>query len=334
MPDANPPLCEAFLQQSPACHWIVDRNGVFVEVFGDPSPILSRRASDLQGRKLSESLDAEVAPIWLDRTRRALSGELLRLRERCGGSVWNISVFPIRIDGVVQYAGALAREVTAWTTAEQELRYTVLGALKAMEFEKKAMSRFLHDSVGQNLTAFGLQLDLMRMDLESVATDVCGRIADMQKVLEEMMENVREYSYELNPSTVERAGLRPALDRLATRIRSRFSGSLRINVDPSLKLDPKVAAALYQIAQEAVENAVQHASCTMIEVTAKPARAGNYLEVRDNGKGFDPADLQGGYRGLGLLTMEHYAAQAGLDLTVTSNRGSGTTVRAVVPQPA
>lgn len=329
-----PNLAEAFLEQSPACHWIVDRDGVFVRIFGDPSPILNRRAADLLGRKVSEALEGEPGKSWDSRMRRALAGEMLRLRERCGGALWNISAFPVRAGGVVRYAGAMALEISAWNTAEQELRYTVLGALKAMEFEKKSMSRFLHDSVGQNLTAFGLQLDLMRMDLETLSPEVCGRIVEMQNVLGEMMESVREYSYELNPSTVERAGLRPALDRLAVRVRERFPGTLRLNVDPSLKLDPKVASALYQIAQEAVENAVQHSSCTMIEVTAKPARSGNYLEVRDNGKGFDPGDLQGGNRGLGLLTMEHYAAQAGLDLSVVSTRGSGTTVRAVAPQPA
>ena len=331
MSETNAPLAEAFLEQSPACHWIVDRDGVFVNIYGEPSAIFNRRRSDLIGRKIEDVLDAEQARSWRDRIGRVAGGELLRLRERHGGALWNISVFPLRIDGEIRYTAALAREVTAWNAAEQELRYTVLGALKAMDFEKKSMSRFLHDSVGQNLTGFGLQLDLMRMDLEEISPDVCQRIVEMQHVLEEMMEGVRNYSYELNPSTVERAGLRPALDRLSVRVRERFSGSLRINVDPSLKLDPKVATALFHIAQEAVENAVQHSGCTMIEVTAKPARAGNYLEVRDNGKGFDPEDLQGGYRGLGLLTMEHYAAQAGCDLNIVSNRGAGTTVRAVVP---
>ena len=47
----------------------------------------------------------------------------------------------------------------------------------------------------------------MRMDLETLSPEICGRIGEMQKVLEEMMQEVREYSYELNPSTVERAGL-------------------------------------------------------------------------------------------------------------------------------
>jgi signal transduction histidine kinase len=142
------------------------------------------------------------------------------------------------------------------------------------------------------------------------------------------MEKVRAYSHELNPSAVERAGLRSALDRLAARIRDRFSGGLRVNVDPSLKLDPGLASALYNIAQEAVENSVQHSGCTMIEITVRSMSDRTYMEVRDNGRGFDPGDLAGGFRGLGLLTMEHYAAQAGLDLAVSSARGRGTTVRA------
>ena len=256
------------------------------------------------------------------------------LRERRGKDTWYVTIFPLRIDGEIRFAGGIAREITPWTSAEQELRHTVLSALKAQEFERTMVSKFLHDSVGQNLTALGLQLDLIRMDLESVSPGTCKHIGQIQKLLEEMMESVREYSYELNPSTVERAGLRPALDRLAGRIRARFPGTLRLNVDPSLKLDPKLASALFQILQEAVENAVQHSSCSAIEIAVKSTRTGTVLEVRDNGRGFDPADLVSGRRGLGLLSMEHYAAQAGLELTILSTRETGTTVRAATTEAA
>ena len=105
-----------------------------------------------------------------------------------------------------------------------------------------------------------------------------------------------------------------------------------MNVDPSLKLDPKLASALYQILQEAVENAVQHSGCSAIEIAIKSTRTGTVLEVRDNGRGFDPADLVSGRRGLGLLSMEHYAAQAGLELTITSTPETGTKVRAAMPE--
>ena len=326
MSDAS--LADAFLEQSAACHWIVDRAGVFQRIYGDPSPIFGKRAGDLLGRTTEQALGPEQCLPWPDRYKRALDGELLRLRERNGGATWHISVFPIRKDGEICFAGAQALETTAWSTAEQELRYTVLGALKAMEFERKSASRFLHDSVGQTLTAIGLQLDLMRMDLEVVSPEICGRIVETQKVLEVMMQEVREYSYELNPSTVERAGLRVALDRLVARVRARFTGTLRLNIDPSMKVDPKIASSMYPIAQEAVDNALQHSNCSMIEIAVRSTRAGTYLEIRDNGRGFDPADIQGGHRGLGLLSMEHYAAQGGLELTVVSSRDTGTTVRA------
>jgi signal transduction histidine kinase len=319
-------LADAFLEQSPACHWIVDGACVFHRIYGDPSSVLGRTAAELLGKSL-DVLDPERAASWKGRVTRALAGEALTVRDRRAETTWNISIFPIRADGVV-YAGALAREVSAWNTAEHELRHTVLGALKAMEFERKTVSKFLHDSVGQNLTAFGLQLDLLRMDLEEVLPGTGARVNEMQAVLEEMMEKVRAYSHELNPSTVERAGLRPALDRLAVRMRERFSGTIRLNVDPSLKLDPRVASAMYQIAQEAVENSVQHSGCTMIEITVRFASDRSYMEVKDNGRGFDPGDLSGGFRGLGLLSMEHYAAQAGLELALASDRRQGTTVRA------
>jgi two-component system NarL family sensor kinase len=303
---------------------------VFERIFGDPAPMFGKSAAELTGRSLAETLDSVAAARWRDRYTRAFDGESFAARERRGLTQWNVSIFPVAIDGAIGYAGGLAREVNTWSRAEQELRNTVLGALKAQEFERTMASRFLHDSVGQNLTALGLQLDLVRMDLEGAAPQVSARIVEIQKVLETMMEEVRDYSYALNPSTVERAGLRVALDRLAARLRERFAGSLRINVDPSLKIDPKIASALYQIAQEAVENAVQHASCSAIEIAVKSTRSGTSLEVRDNGRGFDPGDLLGGFRGLGLLSMEHYAAQAGLELAITSNRAAGTTVRAAL----
>jgi PAS domain S-box-containing protein len=321
-------LAEAFLEQSPACHWVVTAAGVFHRLYGDPASIFGKPASELAGRSAAEALAPELAGVWRDRFARAFEGETVVLRERRGNEIWGLVVFPIRFDGEIRYTGGLAREITAWSAADRELRSSVLGALEAQEFQRNMVSRFLHDTVGQNLTALGLQLDLIRMDLESVAPETCARVIEIQQVLEAMMQRVREYSYELNPSTVERAGLRSALDRLTGRIRGRFTGSVRVNVDPSLKIDPKIASAMYQIAQEAVENAVQHANCSAIEIAVRSTRAATALEIRDNGRGFDIADLLRGCRGLGLLSMEHYAAQAGLDFSITSNREMGTTVRA------
>lgn len=324
-------LLEAFLEQSPACYWIATPEGIFEAVYGDSTALFGKQAAHVKGRAISSVLDAARATTWRSRLSRALAGETLLLRERHGPSTWYLSVFPIRRRNRIRYVGGMAREITPWSTAEQELRQTVLSALKAQESDRRMASKFLHDSVGQNLTALGLQLDLVRMDLETVAPDASTRLAEVQKMLETMMEEVREYSYELNPSIVERAGLRPALDRLMARVRPAFSGSVRLQTDPSLIIDVKVAAALYHIAQEAVDNAVHHAGCSVIEIAVKSRRGSPSLEVRDNGCGFDPEDILGVRRGLGLLSMEHYASQAGLELSISSSRETGTVVRAVAP---
>jgi signal transduction histidine kinase len=323
------PLAEAFLEQCPECQWISGADGVFLRAYGDTLSIFGKAAPECSGRCLSDVLDPAAAGLWQSRVDRIQAGETLRLRERRGAAAWYITMFPVRAADGVTFAGGLARELTPLATAEQELRSAVLSALKAQEFERNMVSKFLHDMVGQNLTALGLQLDLLRMDLDSVAPQSCAHIGEIQKLLETVMEQVRDYSYELNPSTVERAGLRSALDRLVTRLRTRFTGTLRLNVDPSTKFDPKIATALYQILQEAVENAVQHSGCSSIEIAVKSTKSGPSLEVRDNGRGFDAGDLSAGRRGLGLLSMEHHAAQAGVSLSIMSHPGSGTTVRAV-----
>ena len=220
-------LAQTYLDEIPTCHWIVGTDGVFHRAHGELEGIFGKKAADLQGKPAAATLDPDIARVWKARFARVLKGEVVRLRERRGGATWYVGMFPIRVAGEIRYAGGLAAEVTPWSTAEQELRYTVLGALKAQEFERNMVARFLHDVVGQNLTAFGLQLDLVRMDLESLQPETCARVAEMQKLLETMMEEVREYSYELNPSAVERAGLRAALDRLVARLHKRYAGILR-----------------------------------------------------------------------------------------------------------
>jgi signal transduction histidine kinase len=320
-----------FLEQCGSVIWAVDEEVTFQKFYSDPSCVFGKSAADLQGRTPDVALDPGPGEQWKNRFARALAGETLMLGERRGEITWYIQLFPIRINGRISQVGGVAQESAPWSTADQQLRHTVLSALRSQEFERKMASKFLHDSVGQNLTAFGLQLDLIRMDLETVSPETCTRIAEMQKALEGMMEEVQEYSYELNPSTVERAGLRPALDRLVSRLLHRFNGWLRIKVDPSLKLDPKTASAMFHIAQEALENAVQHAGCSNLEIAVKSTRKATVLEVKDDGRGFDPDDILGVRRGLGLLSMEHFALEAGLQLTITSSPESGTLVRATLP---
>lgn len=325
-------LSRVFLEQGPACSWIIDRQYRFHSAWGNCLPLFRKPAAELRNNFLIEVLGEGAGGAWMGRIDRVFGGETLFLRERTTSPdlTHAITHFPLRsAAGEVVFAGGLAQDISLLSAAERQLRHTALRILKTQDADRGRLARFLHDDVGQCLSSAGLQLDLLRMDLEQHVPAISSRTAEIQQVLEGVMARVREYSFELNPDIVERAGLSTALDRLAGRSRREFPGTFRLMADTSFRLPPQVGSAIYRIAQEAVENAIQHSSCSLIELILKSTKSGPTLEVRDNGKGFDSSDVSGLHRGLGLLVMEHYAAQAQLQLAISSERGKGTVVRAV-----
>src|SRR5437016_14648645 len=121
---SEPPcLAETFLEQCPACHWIVGEDLKFQSVYGDSTAVFNRPASRLIGRSVHEALAADLAQVWQERFERVFRGETLWLRLRYNGAIWNANIFPIRPHSQPLYAGGFAREATPWSTAEQELRH-------------------------------------------------------------------------------------------------------------------------------------------------------------------------------------------------------------------
>ena len=214
------------------------------------------------------------------------------------------------------------------TDSQRFLTRMLVSTINAREVESNRVSRTLHDEVGQVLSAVGLQLDVLKLDFQNAAPELVGRVNEIQELLDQAMRRVRTLSYDLNPAVVERAGLQFALDRLVGRYRDRYAGSLRFLFHPAARVPLPVGNAWYKITEHALENSVKHASAPRIEVQVKPGSNATYvLEIRDNGVGFSLMDAKIRSSGLGLLLMEHYAAQAAVDLTVKSTPGKGTIVR-------
>ncbi len=200
--------------------------------------------------------------------------------------------------------------------------------IHAHQEECSRLSRLLHDELGQLLTAAGLQLDLVRLDLRDKVPELDARIAAVQDLLEKAVVRIRQLSYELDPAVVEKAGLAFALEQLVGRYRQKFDGPIRLLVDVPRRLPTEVATALYKIADQALANAVQHARSPRVEVMVHPSPEGTVMEIRDWGVGFRAAEEGRRTRGLGVLLMEHFASQAGLRLSIESASGHGTVVKA------
>jgi signal transduction histidine kinase len=205
----------------------------------------------------------------------------------------------------------------------------LFAALNEHEAVLSRVSRLLHDDVSQVLSAVGLQLDAMRMDFRDQAPGVDGRATEIQELLEQAIEQLRDITNELNPSIVERAGLQFALDRLIGKVRAGFPGTLRLHFDPSLRVPTILAKAFYKIAECVLDLAKATPGCSLIDIHVKRAQGEYVLEISDNA----PVD-QAGPAPLGQLLMDYYASKNHVTLKIERISGKGSVIRASFPMPA
>ena len=208
------------------------------------------------------------------------------------------------------------------------LAQMLFAAINEHEAALGRVSRLLHDDVSQVLSAVGLQLDAMRMDFRAEAPGIEERAAEIQNMLEQVIEQLRDISNELNPSVVERAGLQFALDRLAGKVRKNFSGALRLHFDSTARVPTTIAKTFYKIAECAVDNALARPRCTMIEIQVKRARGECVLEVHDNGY-LDATDSIA--VSMGQMLMDYYATKSEVSLKTKAAPDQGTVIRASYP---
>ena len=207
--------------------------------------------------------------------------------------------------------------------------------VEVQETERRHLARELHDEIGQALTVIEMNVQSL---LASPGTDALApRLQQSLEVVERVQEQVHDLSLNLRPSMLDDLGLEPAL-RWYTERQAALAGlQAEVRVDPlEQRLDPMIETECFRVAQEALTNVVKHARArtVTVELTKNDEDGQLHLSVRDDGVGFDVANLrEQAVRGasLGLLSMEERATLAGGGLECDSIPGQGTEVHAWFP---
>jgi len=149
----------------------------------------------------------------------------------------------------------------------------------------------------------------------------------------EAIQQLRSLIVEIHPPQLESAGLAGVLEDLAARV-SAPGLEVDVEVEPGLRLRSEGEQMLFRAAQEGLRNVIAHAQATRATLSVKPDRDSVVLLVADDGIGFTAASLAerraGGHLGLELLA--ELAADAGGQLELESEPGTGTTLRLRVPR--
>ena len=205
------------------------------------------------------------------------------------------------------------------------------------ESERRRVADDLHDLIGQNLTALGIDLTALRQRLRSDAEPGAGaRIDAMRALVEKTIDAIRGVMTDLRPPALEEFGLAPALRWYVAEFSERTGMKASISAPAGDRRLPRdTELALFRIVQEALTNAAKHSEGGSVRVAITEEAGGIRLSVEDDGRGFaNPVGARSARRGgWGLPAMRERAEAHGGTLRIEFP-GRGTRLIVEIPGPA
>ena len=197
------------------------------------------------------------------------------------------------------------------------------------EDERRRISHDLHDGLCQQLTAARLRFSVLKRRLTTGAEEQ-PELAQLSELLDESVNHAYDLSRGLCPVEFDPVGIIPSLEELASRFA--LSSGIDIEFSQRRRCDNCTNShliQLYRIAQEAITNAVKHASAENIRVEFDCTGVGIEIKISDNGIGRKAAARSSG--GLGSGIMQYRARMIGGVLELADVEGGGTSVVCKLP---
>jgi signal transduction histidine kinase len=218
---------------------------------------------------------------------------------------------------------------------ERALQNLAKSLLRAQEVERRRVAYEVHDGLAQvavaahqNLQAFARryapETEQGRRELDRILGQVRTTVSDARRVIAN-----------LRPTALDDLGLAAAISLEVERLNEE---GYQVDCEEHLgeeRLPREMEIALFRVAQEALTNVRKHAGTKWLKIELQRRDTEVYLEVRDFGRGFDPAALQtlGGRPGerVGFAGMRERVGMLGGELEIQSRPEAGTFVAAIIP---
>lgn len=301
---------------------LLDVTGILAITYANPPDALDWQRPTALRVLLRDAADIQVvkpAPWWTPRRLQAALGVVVVILILA--MAWSI----LLRRRVAQRGAELARAIRSKRDAEIEFESTLR--------ERNRLAADLHDTMEQALTGLALQLETSEA-LRTQSPDASSRHMGLaRQLLARSREDLRRSIWNLRSSLLDQKTLRQALREIAA---NRSVGQdVRIEVlstGPERLLPESVAGNLLLLAQEGITNALKHAQAHLIQIRLAFSPKSLALEIRDDGRGFDPTLAVGAREGhFGLQGMRERIKRLGGTLRLESTPGSGTCLSVVVP---
>jgi len=202
----------------------------------------------------------------------------------------------------------------------EKAKKILVDSIQIQEEERSRIGTDIHDDLGPTMSAIKLKINNISPEKPASEKD----ISQLKMMIAETIKSIRSLSHSLYPNTLEKYGLKIALEEMANRINS---DELHIitKIDPSIdSLDFYTQINIYRILQEFCNNSIKYGNCSLITIAVRTPEGKIIITAFDDGVGFDTADNSN--HGIGIRNMEMRANAINFDFELTSAVGDGTKI--------
>jgi len=219
------------------------------------------------------------------------------------------------------------------SAAELRLKALSERLLEVQEQERMRVARELHDDLGQALTA--LKMDVIGLlEKSRHSPDAAPMVERILRTIDATVTAVQRISSELRPSVLDDLGLFAAIESEAQLFEERTGIECEVSLPAGgPEVEKAAATAIYRIVQEALTNVARHSNAARVEIRVRERADELYLEIRDDGRGIEPAQVADA-ASLGLAGIRERAGILGGTALIEGVVGRGTIVSIRLPRGA
>jgi signal transduction histidine kinase len=187
----------------------------------------------------------------------------------------------------------------------------------------------LHDGIIQSIYAVGLSLDNAKVSLAPDNEAARGQIDASLKSLASVINDIRNYIFDLRPHALKHKGLYTRLEGLIKelKVNNLLPMYTEIDTDINKHLSDLQASHIFHIAHETLSNVARHAQARQVYFSLTKNKDNIVLQIEDDGIGFDPpTTVEYGHHGLANIQKRVALLNATLNIDSTPNQGTRITV--------
>jgi signal transduction histidine kinase len=225
------------------------------------------------------------------------------------------------------------KERTAQLKVEMTIRKESELQFRAVLAERTRLAQELHDTVEQTMTGIALQLDLVTDQFEKTPDSASHHLKIARSLMRRSQVDLRRSVWGLRSRAEEKFNLANALLTSGREITGDTGINIEVATDGEVNpLSEIVEENLLRIGQEVVTNVVKHSDAVLVKIELQYSPQNIVLQIKDDGKGFDPQACAGPKDGhFGLLGIRERTERLGGQVLITSAPGKGASVRVEIP---